>query len=326
MSAKDNRLQPYYFFIGEDALKRTVLEDRLRTRIAALGDVDFNCNIFDGSKDSADDILAACETMPFLCDYRYVLVRHAEGLNAAGAKRLAAYLAAPNDTTVLALSTSGFEARSALAKACATAPKGAVVDCSLGDPVNLARSLATGHGATISPAAAAALVELAGTDTIHLDAELEKLALAHVGTEPISVEEVRQLVAPLAAKDFKPWEFLDALSARDAAKCFRILSGVEDGDLIRLLNQCVGRLKELLAAKSASCSTPATLAAALSKKDWQVRNCLKWAGSIPADTLEAAIISAADTDCAMKSGTDNRFAFTKWLCDYFAALVPSARR
>ena len=319
MSAKDNKLLPYYFFVGEDALKRGVLEERLKARIATLGDIDFNFAAFDGTKDTAEDIVAACETLPFLSPYRYVLVRNADGFNAANAKTLAAYLASPSEECVLALSATAFDAKSALGKALAAAPKNAVVDCSINDIRSLVRSLAVGHGVPISPNAAALLVELAGSDTIHLDAELEKLALAHEGNDPITPDEVRRLVAPLASEDFKPWEFLDALSQADAQRCFRILSGVEEGELVRLMSLAQGRLKELLAAKSPSCSTPASLAEALGKKDWQVKNHLRWAGNLPEGLLEQTIISGAEAEASMKSGGNPRDVFSDWLAAFFTA-------
>ncbi|MBR3258591.1 MAG: DNA polymerase III subunit delta [Eggerthellaceae bacterium] len=317
MTAKDNILLPYYFFIGEDALKRGVLEDRLKSRIAAMGDIDFNFAAFDGGRNTAEEVIAACETLPFLSDYRYVLLRNADSLNAANAKALAAYISNPSDTTVLAISATSLDAKSPLGKSLAAAPKKAVVDCSITDIQALVRSLAVGHGATIGPQAAALLVELAGSDTVHLDGELEKLALAHEGNDPITADEVRRMVAPLASEDFKPWEFLDALSMRDAARCFRILSGVPDGELIRLFSLVQGRLKELLAAKSPSCGTAAQLAQALGKKDWQVKNHLRWASNLPDGHLELAIISAAEAEAAMKSGTDPREAFIDWLTAYF---------
>lgn len=325
MSKKDNTLLPVYFFVGEDALKRSVLEERLKTRVAATGDIDFNFAAFDGTTARAAEIIDACQTMPFLASYRYVLVRQAEGLNAASAKELCAYIAAPNPTTVLALSSAGFDGRSALAKAFAAASSASVVDCSLANVENIVRGMAVGHGATIAPAAIKELIALAGSDTIHLDDEVQKLVLAHDGDDPISVEEVRRLVAPLAAEDFKPWEFLDALCARDARTCFRIFAGVDDKDLFGLFSLCQTRLKELVAAQSRDCPTAGALAAALGKKDWQVKNHKRWAAGFPPGALEAAIVSAAHTEGAMKSGADMHAAVLTWLCDLFASCRPGGR-
>ncbi len=316
MTKTTQTLLPVYFFVGEDALKRAKVESRLKARIAALGDIDFNYNEFDGSKAKAKDIVEACQTMPFLSEYRFVLVRQAERFSAAEAKVLVAYLSSPNPSTVLALSTTGFDGRSALAKAVAAADKGAVVDCSLGDLEAIVRSLAVGHGGTIAPAAAKLLVELVGSDTVHLDGELQKLALAHEGSEPITADEVRAMVTPLAATEFKPWEFLDALCARNGQTCFRILSGVDDDELFRLFSLVQTRLKELLAAQSRTCPTDAALAKALNKKDWQVKNYRRWANSYPPGKLESAIVAAVQTDADMKSGTPAREAITLWLCNF----------
>ena len=317
MAAKDNKLHPVYFFIGEDALKRGVAEDRLRARIAKLGDIDFNSSTFDGSRDAADAVVSACRTLPFLSPYRFVLLRHADALPAAQAKVLAAYVADPEETTVLAISANSLDAKTVLGKAFAKAPTNTVVDCSIGDPAALARSIAVGHGTPLSPEAAAALVELVGKDTVRLDAEIVKLGLSHEGNQPISEQEVRSQVSPVAPKDVKPWEMLDAISVLDERRALTALAALDDGEMIRTLGLISGRLKELLAAKSSSCPTQASLAAALGKKDWQVKNLARWASRIPTAALESAVIEAADVEAAMKSGSDQRDALTLWLCSFF---------
>ena len=319
MAAKDNRLQPVYFFIGEDALKRGVAEDRLRARVAAMGDIDFNSSSFDGSKDPAATIVGACRTLPFLSDYRFVLVKHADAMAAAQAKVLAAYIEQPEETTVLAVSATALDAKSALGKAFAKAPANSVVDCTIGDVAALVRSLAVGHGTPISPAAAAALVELVGKDTVRLDGELSKLALSHEGDAPISEQEVRAQVAPVAPKEVKPWELLDAISALDERRSLTALEAMEDGELVRLCSQISGRFKELLAAKSPACPNVAALAAALGKKDWQVKNLPRWASRIPVTALEDAVIEGASVEAAMKSGSDQREALTLWVCAFLRA-------
>ena len=319
MAVKANNLHPVYFFVGEDALKRTVAEDRLMARIAQAGDIDFNASVFDGSKDSADAILSACRTLPFLSAYRFVLVRNADRFAAAQAKALAAYIAEPEETTVLAISATALDAKGALGKAFAKAPANTVVDCTIGDAAAIARSLAVGHGCPLSPQAAATLVDMVGKDTIRLDAEVRKLILSHEGDAPISEQEVRAQVAPVPPKDVKPWEFLDAICALDERKALSALAAMDDGEMVRLFALASGRLKELLAAKSPACPNAASLAAALGKKDWQVRNLPRWASRIPQGALEDAIIEGASVEAAMKSGADQRDAFTLWLCSFFRA-------
>ncbi len=66
--------------------------------------------------------------------------------------------------------------------------------------------MAMNHGATLTPGAANVLVDLVGEDTVKIDSELKKIALAHRGTEPINENEVLGLVA--RTSEVKPWEFV----------------------------------------------------------------------------------------------------------------------
>ncbi len=58
-------LLPAYLINGEDQLKRETVLKRLRSRLEAMGDLDFNCDTFDGKDALGGDIVAACNTMPF---------------------------------------------------------------------------------------------------------------------------------------------------------------------------------------------------------------------------------------------------------------------
>ena len=95
-------LLPAYLINGEDQLKRETVLKRLRSRLEAMGDLDFNCDTFDGKDALGGDIVAACNTMPFGIDKRLVIVRNADDLKKADSEALVAYLASPADFTVLA--------------------------------------------------------------------------------------------------------------------------------------------------------------------------------------------------------------------------------
>ena len=73
MAEKDALLSAY-LINGEDELKRETVLKRLRARISKLGDIDFNCDTFDGETASGGDIVSACNTMPFASDVRLVVV------------------------------------------------------------------------------------------------------------------------------------------------------------------------------------------------------------------------------------------------------------
>ena len=57
-------LLPVYLIVGEDALKRDTVMKRLRARLAALGDLSFNADEFNGETALGGDVVAACNTVP----------------------------------------------------------------------------------------------------------------------------------------------------------------------------------------------------------------------------------------------------------------------
>lgn len=318
MTAKTSTFLPVYYFVGEDSLKRQFVADRLKKRIAALGDIDFNFQEFDGRRDDADDIIRACETLPWDSPYRYVLVSHADALSAAQGKILAQYIGAPQDSTILALSADGFDARSALGKAFTRADAASIVDCSVADITRLTMKLAKDQGLTIRPDAAATLVQLVGQDTVRLHAELEKLALGYQGKGEVTAEEIKDEVVQTAVQDVKPWEFLDAFCRQDLAQCLRFVQELPDDAFVGLLSQCLTRIRELMAAKSFAGQPMSALAQAVQKKDWQVKNYPGFARRFSPQHLDRIFLAGIGADAQMKSGTNPREAFTRWLLDSLA--------
>ena len=70
------------------------------------------------------------------------------------------------------------------------------------------------HGVSLTYAAAQKLIELIGENTVALDAEVQKLALAHVGGGAIDDQIVESLVERRA--EAKPWDLSDALSSLES--------------------------------------------------------------------------------------------------------------
>ena len=214
-----NALLPAYLINGEDELKRETVLKRLHARIAKLGDIDFNHDVFHGESASGDDIVSACNTVPFASDVRLVVVHAADALKKSDAEALVMYLSEPSPSTVLCLVARKLAKNTRLYKAVAAVGKKAVIDCAPMKKYELpktVRAMAVTHGITLDDAAAQHLIELVGENTVHLDAELKKLALSHTaGGRPLGVAEVDAMVSRTA--EVKPWEFVDAFAARDGA-------------------------------------------------------------------------------------------------------------
>lgn len=311
---KQESLLPVYLVVGEDALKRSAVMKRLRARISSLGDLSFNSDEIDGETALGADIVAACNTMPFASPIRLVEVRAAGKLKKADAEEVVSYLASPSDATVLALVADKLAKNTRLYKAVAAHGKTAIIDCSplkRHELPKTVRSLAVGHGVTFTAAAADKLVELVGEDTVRLDNEVKKVALAHRGSDAVGEAEVARMVSRTA--EVKPWEFVDAFASRDVRACLLLLSRMESTSPHALLAMCTTRLRELICARAlVERGNPRGVAAALKMPDWRVKNHVSWARGFTAPELRAALGSARDAERSMKSGGDADAAFLDW--------------
>ena len=320
MENKAKTLLGAYLAVGEDELKRRRVIGKLRERIQQMGDLTFNHDVFDAAVSSGSDIAISCNTLPFASPVRLVEVNHAEKLSKQDADVVAAYLAAPNSSTVLLVSSEKLAKNSKLYKAIAALGPEAVIDCApmkRYELVKALRSMAVGHGFALSDRAASRLVELVGEDTVRLDSELRKLALAHRGNDPVSDREVEEYVA--RTSEAKPWEFVDAFSRRDAKACMRILPLLGSTSPYSLLAMCTSRLRELCCAQSlAQRGEARAIAQTLKQPDWRVKNHVSWSRNFTPSELRRAFTTARDCERAMKSGADPDAAFEKWFLDIVA--------
>lgn len=322
-------LLPAYLVVGEDALKRAAVLKRLRARVAECGDLSFNSDELDGVFAEGDSIVTSCNTMPFASDLRLVYVRNAEKLKKEDSEALVFYLKEPSPTTVLALEAEKLAKNTRLYKAVAALGKKAVIECvplkgrELSKTV---RAMAGGYGVTFSEGAARKLVDLVGENTVRLDNEIRKIALAHCGSDAVTEVEVEAMTA--RATEVKPWDLLDAFSARDLRKCLFCLTRMESAKPPALTSMCANRIRELLCAQSLARrgnGNAATVARALSERggrtipEWRVKNHPAWARQYSSEELRAALSTLRDAEQAMKSGSDPQAVFTDWLVSVVAS-------
>lgn len=311
---KTDTLLPVYLVVGEDELKRRTVIERLHRRLEQAGDIAFNTDRFAGDVASGDAIVQACNTVPFASDVRLVEVEDADKLKKADSEALVAYLDDPCPTTVLALVAPKLAKNTRLYKAVAKHGKTAVIDCA---PVKrwelprTVRAMAVTHGFAMTEGAARALVERVGESTVALDNELRKIAVAHRGNDPVTEHEVLGMVARTA--EVKPWEFVDAFSARNAERALWCLGRMESTSPHALLAMCTTRLRELITARALiDRGTPKELAHVLKLPDWRVKNHVGWARGFTAAELRAALSSACRAERAMKSGANANERFLMW--------------
>lgn len=316
MAKEENKdsLLPVYLIVGEDELKRQTVLKRLKIRVESLGDISFNYDEFNGENVAGVDIVSACNTMPFASDLRLVRVNATDKLKKADAEELISYVESPSPSTVLALVADKLAKNTRLYKAIAAHGSKAIIECAPLKRYELTktlRSVAVGHGITLSEGAAQALVDLVGENTIHLDSEIKKIALSHRGNDAVNEHEVRALVSQTA--EVKPWEFVDAFASRNLTKALKCLNRMESASPHALLAMCVTRLRELICARALiERGSAHQLPKTLGVPDWRVKNHTNWARQFTRKELRNALIGARDAERHMKSGADPHKVFLEW--------------
>lgn len=308
------KLLPAYLLVGPDEVKRDAAIDRLVSRLEASGMATFNLDDRDMTKpQEPDEIIASLCTFPMGSDFRLVILRSCDHLVKAMSEALVSYLAAPSPDTVCLIVADALARNTRLYKAVAKIDVKAVIDCSAKKRWELpayVQGMASRHGVSISSAAAEELVARAGESTRMLDTQLKKLA-AMTGSSSIELADVERYVVRTA--EIKPWDFLDAVSARDVARAFELYRLLPPKSEVRLLSLLLTRVRELIVAKALDERGQAReLASTLGVKDWQVKNHVRWSRLFSMDELVDALRSAVETECALKGSRDSEIAFTTW--------------
>ena len=305
-----------YLIVGSDELKRQAAVARIK-RYVDEGLVDFNLDELTASADmDPASLVASLDTMPFGPGPRLVIVHDAGKLPKAVSEALITYLDNPNPSSVLCLEAESLAKGTRLYKAVAKQDGKPIVECAAKKawelPAYVAQLCQRTHGKRMGEAAAKELVGRVGESTVLLDAQVRTLAEL-VGDRPeITLADVEEHVARTA--EVKPWEFLDAVSGRDARRALALYQSMTDPSQVALLTLLVGRIRELACARSlAARGEGASLARALGKQEWQVKNHLRWARGFADGDLERALVEAAALERILKGTGDSDAAFVSYV-------------
>lgn len=308
------KLLPAYLLVGPDEVKRDAAIDRLVSRLEASGMATFNLDDRDMTKpQEPDEIIASLSTFPMGSDFRLVILRGCDHLVKAMSEALVSYLTEPSPDTVCLIVADALAKNTRLYKAVAKIDAKAVIDCSAKKRWELpayVQGMASRHGVSISSTAAEELVARAGESTRMLDTQLKKLA-AMTGSSNIELADVERYVVRTA--EIKPWDFLDAVSARDVGRALELYRLLPPKSEVRLLSLLLTRVRELIVAKALDERGQAReLASTLGVKDWQVKNHVRWSRLFTMDELVDALRGAVETECALKGSRDSEIAFATW--------------
>lgn len=318
-------LLPAYLIVGADELKRDVAVRRLRSRVPA-DMADFNLDELDGaSLEEPGQLISSAQTMPFCADFRLVIVNGAGQLAKPVSEAVVSYLADPNPQCVLCLVAEKLAKNTRLYKAIAKVGPHSVIDCAPLKRWELPPyvvKLAQKRGLSMDNAAAQELVERVGESTVALDNQIATLAQLVGDVGRITLADVEANVAQIA--EVSPWAFADAVCERNAPRAMEMLNLMKAPSLVFLHSVLVGRLRELICAKSLDARGAASgLARELGRQSWQVKNHVRWSRAFGEEELVELLGQAAVCERALKGSQDSEAAFARFV---LAMASPNAAR
>lgn len=317
MAASLADLKLVYLIYGTEDLRLAQALARLKKRVGDSADLDFNSDTFDGDNADADDIVASCNTMPFLSERRLVIVKNVDKMAKSGQDTLAAYAANPSPSTTLVLVATKLAKNTRLYKA--VDRLGGAAEYAAPKKSEYPRevqSMFADRGKRISLDAAELLVAAVGYDLRRLSAETDK-AIAFVGgREEVTradVDEVASTTAPTSV-----FELTDALANRDAAAALRLLAALlgNNESIFAVHALALRTLRDLIVARTLidrGHGSLGEIARAVGRPDWQVKNLPRQARGFTSQELVNALRAAAETEEQMKTSRDARLVFERWI-------------
>jgi len=312
-------LKLVYLIYGPEDLLLEQAIDRLKRRFADAGDLEYNFQVFEGESTTADDVLAAANTLPFMAERRLVVLRHADKMNAAELGVLAEYASDPNPTTTLVLVAEKMAKNLRIYKA--IDKLGGAAEYKAPKKHEYPRvvvDMFAARGKTLGMDAAEVLVRGVGYDLRRISIEMDKI-LAYTGErEKLSradVEEVISTTAPASVFDM-----LDALGSRDCRTALGVLADLLGGgeSIYGIHAMSLRHVRQLLQTRALldrpdGPHGPEAIAKAVGTQPWLGKNLVRQAQRFTSSELVEALRLAAVGEAQMKTSRDPRLVFERWL-------------
>lgn len=253
---KTKKLAPVYLFAGDELY---FLERALKEVERLAGADSLNKEVFYAAETTANDILNAVQTMPFLSERRVVVIKDIEKIKNPEAESLISLIENPVETTCLILLYNGKVKKESTAKRKALLAAGekvktcVSVDCKklyereIG--AFIAREFAA-RGKRAGYGVAEQLIEHCGDDLMNIANEIEKISL-YSGKETEITENLIEHISG-HTKEINSFMLGNEIEAKNLEKSFFIMEKMlSSGEYpVMLLSQIAQTARKLLNAKS----------------------------------------------------------------------------
>lgn len=296
---------PVYLVKGGDPPLVSSEARRLVKQLVGDYDQALTVDHLDGPDASAEKLLSACRTTPFLSPLRVVRVRDCGALAADAVAALVAYLAEPVPTTSVVLVEDGAASGAKLLAAVRSA--GRIVQC---QPAKADEKQAwyaqrvAAAGVKLDARALALLGRHLGSDMARAEGLLDSMRSTYGNGATVTAAMLEPFLGE--AGDVPPWELTDAIEAGDAAAAVEVatrMGSAGDRHPLAVLALLHRRFSALLSLEGAEISSEAEAARIAGIPPFAARKALLLARRLGSKGAGDAITLLADADLDLRGAT-----------------------
>jgi len=245
-------LKSTYLFVGQETF---LIEEQLSSIRTSLGEnASMNYASFNAEEGlHAEEIVALCNTMPFLSERRLIVVRNIHKLSAKHIEPVLRYVENPSDFTTLIMTIEGQKEDKNISKQLTKTVHVLRFDpLKGGGLIDWIQQRGKLYSKKIDKDAAFLLADITGSNTWFIATEIEKLSLYVGPRETITLEDVEFLVM----RSYEPsiFAFMDSLFDRKKDAVFRLheleTSGIPELEIISRIENATIQHYQILFGKS----------------------------------------------------------------------------
>ncbi len=228
--AKSLAPQPFYVIAGKD--RRRAIDSLHHLVEQLLGDADPQLAMtnYDGGEAKLSEVLTDLNTLPFLSDYRLVVVKDADDFISQYRQALEDYQQNPSSTGILILQAESFPKTTRLAKA--INKNGAFIDCSPVAakelPVFLTDYAKKTYGLIMSERSARFLIEMIGDESGILCGEIDKIATFLADPQAPGTQITEDIILQLSGhnRQYTVFNVIDSMVSGQTRKALELLDAM----------------------------------------------------------------------------------------------------
>lgn len=273
-SLKKKALKPVYWLEGDENFFIDEVIDYAEANLLTEAEKSFNLSVFYGKDADWAAVLNTCRRYPMFGERSVVIIKEAQHFK--DLEKLESYIAAPLPSTVLfvALKDKKLDARTKFAKTVkAYAVVGSFKKLYETALPQWLHDQAAAMGLTMTPKAAALMVDHLGNDLSRMANELKKIAL-NINTKTITEDEIEKYVG--ISKEYNVFELQDAVSRKDYVKAIRIINyfagNPKAGPVQLILPSLHGLFTKVQLAQSVNAADGRAVAAAIGVPEWKAKD------------------------------------------------------